>query len=160
MKINRLTIPYGKDTLLEDDIIFAHEMAENSNVRAIPFCHIKGHALRFDDILTINLEIKAKIIAICAYSLEDVELKLSIKDEINFSYEEESESTFKESNDPFELDQYILGIILANVPINVTKKGAALPKSGDGYDVITEQEYRQRKQKDQASIWDKLDDIV
>ena len=57
------------------------------------------------------------------------------------------------------LDDYVLGIVLANVPVRIVKKGAKRPSNGNNYRVISEDDYNKEKENSRDSRWDALDKI-
>ena len=108
----------------------------------------------------MEASVEAKVIGVCAYTLEDVELKLKFKDSLEFSNEvSDDEDIFFEEKPIFSLDPYILGLIVAETPIKIVKKGAKLPQAGDGYRVLSEDEYQLEKRNKSDSRWDKLDEV-
>ena len=58
-----------------------------------------------------------------------------------------------------DLDPHILALILAEVPHTLTKSGASLPKSGNGYRVLSEDDYLKEKNHKGNSAFDILDTI-
>lgn len=145
---------------LEEDIDFSNERLNQSHIRRIDSCHVKILAHEYDDLIVVEASVEAKVIGVCAYTLEDVELKLKFKDSLEFSNEvSDDEDIFFEEKPIFSLDPYILGLIVAETPIKIVKKGAKLPQAGDGYRVLSEDEYQQEKRNKSDSRWDKLDEV-
>lgn len=161
MKINRLTLRNSESKIFEEDIDFTGFEFDQYHIRNVPECHVVATATDAGETLIVDVKIKTKVIAACAYTLEDVELKYNIKDVLYFSdNEEDSESCFYEPNPIIDLDPYILGIIFSEVPVKVVKKGAKLPDSGKGYRVITEDELLKEKSERVDPRWAALDSIV
>ena len=145
---------------LEEDIDFSNEQLNQSHIRRIDSCHVKILAHEYDDLIVVEASVEAKVIGVCAYTLEDVELKLKFKDSLEFSNEvSDDEDIFFEEKPIFSLDPYILGLIVAETPIKIVKKGAKLPQAGDGYRVLSEDEYQLEKRNKSDSRWDKLDEV-
>ena len=70
------------------------------------------------------------------------------KDNFYFSSEVTgSEECFFEPGNEIDLDPHILALILAEVPHNIVKKGAKRPSSGEGYRVLSEEEFEAAKKK-------------
>lgn len=159
MNINRFL--FQNNVLeLEDDIDFSHAELDQSHIRKITFCHVKIKAHEYEDLITIDADIEADVVGVCAYTLEDVPLHLKFKDSLEFSNEvSDDEDIFYEEEPIFSLDPYILGLIISEVPIKIVKEGAKLPSSGDGYRVLSEEDYLEEKKKKKDSRWSKLDDI-
>ena len=130
-----------------------------THIKKIENCHVKIEAIDYESILHISLEIKSKVIGVCSYTLEDVELNINTKDSLDFSDDENDEEMYHETGNIIDLDPYILGILLANVPVRIIKKGAKLPKDGHGYRVLSEDDYLKEQSEKKDSRWDKLDSV-
>ena len=141
MKINRALLTNGVAQKFEEAIDFSSASFDPTHIKSIPSCVVKATATDYESILRIEVEINALVIGVCSYSLEDVELKLKINDELNFTDDEEDEDNYYEKGNIIELDSYILGILLANIPIKIVKKAAKKPESGNGYRILSEDEY-------------------
>ena len=159
MKIIKGSLKYGKPFLFEEDITFSKDLFGGHHLRDIKSCHAKVEATMYDDF--IRMEVELKVDAICAdsYNLKDVDLKLNIKDELLFSENEDDETMFYEPNQTIELDEYILGIIVSNIPIKVTGKDSKLPENGSGYRVLSEDDYLNEKKNKKDDRWPKLDEL-
>ena len=108
----------------------------------------------------MDISVECDITGVCSYTLEDVPLHLKFKDSLEFSNEiEDDEDIFFEPKPIFDVDPYILGLIIASIPTKIIKKGAKLPNSGAGYRVLSEEDYRKEKEKKKDPRWSKLDDI-
>lgn len=158
MKINRYLFK-NKDYVIEDDIDFSCEEFNSANLRKVGIAHVKVSGNDYDKLLVLDIEVKVDIIGICSYSLEDVPLTLKFKSTLSFTYEDEDEEIIHIDNPIFDLDPYILDLIIAEVPIKIVKKGAKLPQSGNGYRVLTEDEYNKEQIEKVDPRWSKLNDI-
>ena len=159
MKINRAVLTYGVAKTFKENVDFSHVELDPNHVRKIENCVVKATATDYETILRIELEINALVIGVCSYSLEDVELKLKIEDEINFSDDENDPDCYFCNDTIIDLDEYILGILLANVPVRIVKKGAKLPEDGKGYRVISQDQYEKEKENSSDPRWDKLNEL-
>ena len=87
-------------------------------------------------------------------------MKVKFHDEFFFSSEEDSsQDCYYEPGVNIDLDPHILALILAEVPHNITKSGAKLPESGNGYRVLSEDQYLNEKKNKKNSAFDILDTI-
>lgn len=159
MKINRALLQNGVSKTFTETIDFSSATFDPTHIRSIPFCEVTAKATDYDELLRVELHIKANVIGVCSYSLEDVPLHYEIDDEISFTDDPEDVDNYFEKGNLIEMDEYVLGILLANVPIKIVKKGAKLPKSGDGYRVMTEEEHEAEKKKKGNSAFDILDSV-
>ena len=159
MKISRFN--FQNNVLdIEDDIDFSNAELDHSHIRKISSCHVKVHGQEYEDLIILEIKIEAEVVGVCSYSLEDVPLKLKFKDTLHFSNEiEDDEETIFEDKPIFDLDPYILELIITEVPMKIVKKGAKLPDSGNGYRVLSEEEYLKEKEEKKDSRWSKLDDV-
>ena len=159
MKINRALLTNGVAKSFEETIDFSTVQFDQNHIKSIPSCVVKAVATDYESILRIVVEINALVIGVCSYSLEDVELKFKINDELNFTDDEEDEDNYYAKDNIIDLDEYILGILLANVPMKIVKKGAKLPDSGNDYRILSEDDYNKEKESSHDSRWDILDSV-
>ena len=159
MKINRALLVNGVAKSFEEAIDFSHIEFDKNHIRSIQDCNVKAVATDYESILCIDVEISALVIGVCSYSLEDVEIPLKIKDQLVFTDDETDEDNYYAKDNIIDLDEYILGILLANVPVRIVKKGAKLPGDGSNYRVISEDQYQKEKENSQDSRWSALDDL-
>lgn len=159
MKINRFLFQ-NNHLEIEDDIDFSAAELDPNHIRKLSNVHVKLKADEYEDIIVANLDINADIIGVCSYTLQDVPLHLHFKDSLEFSNEiSDDEDIIYEDKPIFEIDDYILQLIIAEVPLKLIAKGAKLPSSGTDYRVISEEEYEKEKSSKVDPRWSKLDDI-
>lgn len=159
MKLNRLFFN-NKDYVLEGDIDFSELKFDDFHLCYIDKCHVKITGQIFEDLLMLQVHIDTDIVGVCAYTLEDVPLSLHIDDNIEISNEvEDDEIIFFEKNNIFDIDPYILSIIISEIPDKIVKKDAKLPKNGDGYRVLSEEEYNKENSSKKDPRWAALDDL-
>ncbi len=159
MKLNRATLKVNKPTKFSEDIDFSNEEFDPLFLRGIKSCHVDIEATEYEDLLRVEISIKAKVIAVCAYTLEDVNLPLIINEELAFSDDKDDEYSNYEPDMLIDLDPYILGLIIASIPPKVIKKGAKPPESGEGYRVLSEDQLEEERKNKTDSRWAALDDI-
>ena len=159
MKINRFAFQ-NNHLEFEDDIDFSNAKFDPNHIREVNNTHVKVKANEYDDLMCVEFDITCDVIGVCSYSLEDVPLHLHFKDSLEFSNEiKDDEDIIYEDKPIFEVDDYIMQLIIGEVPIKLVKKGAKLPESGSDYRVISEEEYLKEKSEKKDSRWSKLDDV-
>lgn len=159
MKIHRALLKDGVPFSKSEEVVFKDVNFDQNHVKSIPHCVVNMTATEFEGILRVELEINALVIAVCSYSLEDTELKFKINEELNFTDDPNDENSLYESGNEIDVDPYILEFILGRVPLKVVKKGAKRPKNGDGYRVLTEDEYLEEEKNKTDPRWDALDNV-
>ena len=160
MTINRAILPLNKTETFNEDIDFSSQKFDDNHVRKINKCSVKVDATEYGDVLRVQVNGEAEVVASCSYTLEDVPLKVKFKEDFYFSSEEDSsQDCYFEPSVNVDLDPHILALVLAEVPHNITKSGASLPKSGEGYRVLSEEEYLEEKKNKGNSAFDILDTI-
>lgn len=161
MKLYWQDYEIGQKYHLIDDIDFANAKLNENLIRRILSCHVEVDVENLSTILRVKINLSANVILPCAYTLEDVDYVVKGKEEFDFVDNidlADNENLFFEK-DVIDLDPYIYSVLIALIPLRVTKKGATLPKSGKGYKVMTEEEYLKMKKKEKDPRWSALDDI-
>ena len=160
MKINRAILPLNKPETFEEDVDFSHLDFDQNHVKNIKRCSVKVIASEFGDGLECKISGEADVVASCSYTLDDVPLTVKFRDTFYFSSEEDSsQDCCFEPGVEIDLDSHILALILAEVPHNIVKSGASLPKGGNGYRVLSEEDYEKEKSHKKNSAFDILDSI-
>ena len=163
MKVNRLLLKTGQPEVMEEDIDFSQNLIDENHVKRITSCHVKLVLTEFEDVLQCDMEINADVVASCAYTLEDVPFKSKVKEKLYFSSDEmdkDSDEIIYEPGNKIDMDNYVFSYIIASVPHNIHKKGASLPSDGDGFRVMSEEDYlKEKRTKKKPSPFDALDDI-
>ena len=158
MRINRYFFQ-NKDYALEEDIDFSDVSFDPTHIRGVSNTHVKVTGTDYGDYLILNIKINSDVIGVCSYTLEDIPLKIKIDTSLTFSFLEEDDDVIHIDNPIFELDPYILGLIVSEVPLTLVKKGAKLPSSGEGYRVLSEDQYEEEQKNKVDSRWSALDNI-
>ncbi|MCD8204796.1 MAG: YceD family protein [Coprobacillus sp.] len=159
MKINFNSFSEGKSETIEFDSSFPSELFSPSHIIGVKACHSKAVITKLDEYLNVDLKVKYTAIVPCAYTLEEIEYTHTENEKFIFAYENDEENGI----DPvgrdgyIDLDECVLDLIVATVPFNLHKKGATLPKGGDGYSVLTEDELNEERSK--SSPFDALDEL-
>lgn len=119
----------------------------------------------FEDEVEVSVYANVTVTLECAYSLELFEQVIEIDELLIFNFmnkdiEAESDDAFYEPGPYIELDHYLFALILSYIPLVAIKPGAKRPTSGEGYEVLSEEEYAAKKQTlgdDFEDIFSKLD---
>ena len=159
MKINRALLTEGKKQHFSEDIDFSDFVGDSNHCKAILSCHVELDALDLNDLLLITLNGVAEVVTTCKYTLEDINLKETFKEEFTISSNQEDDSSYFEESNEIDLKPYILAFILDKVPHTAIKKGATKQKDGVGYRILTEEELEKEKSEKSDPRWAKLDEI-
>lgn len=162
MLINRLNYNDGKTHLVSADIDFSDELYSSSVIRRIKDCHVEIKVTDYDSVFRVEINVKSNVVVGCAYTLEDVDYIVKARDELDFTDEEldeDDDTLIQMESTIIDLKPYIYSILVSAIPVKVIKKGAKPPKNGNGYRVLSEDEFLNEKDKKTDSRWDILDDI-
>ena len=160
MTLNRATLPLNKTETFNEEIDFSSQSFDENHVKRINKCLVSVDATEYGDVLRLQVSGEANVVASCSYTLEDVPLTVKFKEDFYFSSEEDgSEDCYFEPGVNINLDPHIIALILAEVPHNITKSGAKLPESGNGYRVLSEDDFIKEKSHKGNSAFDILDTI-
>lgn len=154
MKLNRLTLPVGKEVVFHEDIDFSSYQGDPYHVRSIKSCHMDLSVLNYDELIVLSFSLKGEVMTTCAYTLEEIPYQYQIKETVELAGNEDDE--FEIINETIDIDQILITLIVSNIPMKVIKKGAKLPSNGEGYRVLSEEEALKEKK---ASPFDALDNL-
>lgn len=162
MILNTLLLEEGKTLHLSEDLDFSGEEYTSNLIKSIKSCHVEIDATDYGNLIRVVINLKADIICPCAYTLEDVPLTIKTNEEFDFTDDEEfmdDDELIFTNETKIDLKPYIYSVIVTNRPMKVIKKGASRPESGNGYRILTEEEFKKEKETKTDSRWSKLDDL-
>lgn len=159
MKIIKNALKENKVYQEKEDISFPSNLFNDDHLRNIKKCHVEYTYTLYEDFLDVIVDIDTVVVTTCAYSLEEVDLPLHIHDDLLFSEEENDEDAYYEKGNIIDLDEYIFGLIVANTPLKVIKKGSHLPEDGEGYRVLSEDEFKKERENRKDERWSVLDNL-
>ena len=160
MKLNRAYLEEGKEEIFTEKIDFSNFPFNETHVRRIPMCEATIKATDYGETLRVIFQIKAQVIAVCSYTLEDVPMDLDFTDELEFTnVDYQDDEMIYEPENIIDMDPHILSLIFARIPIKVIKPGAKLPENDNGYSVLTEEQFLAEKSGKKNSAWDILDTV-
>lgn len=160
MKINRLELKINVPVTYEENIDFKDASYDSYHVRNIKDCHVVAIATEYGEFLNVKINISCIVLTTSAYTLKDLDYEVIIKDELCFTDNEDlSDAYFYEKLPQIEIDDYIFSLIVANVPTKVVGKNEKLPESGNGYRILSEEDFYNEKNNKKSSPFDILDDL-
>ena len=114
---------------------------------------------KFDHSLIVKVDVSFDVNVISSYSGDVFKTKINIKDDLFFTDSKSLDSDeFILINDEIDLDNYIYSLLITSIPLNIHKPNEKLPK-GDGYRVLTEEEFKKEKEDMGGNVFDALKDI-
>lgn len=149
MKLDVLKLPYTKIQNLSEDVSFDPEVF----VCHIPLievkeCHAELEAQRFVEFIYVTLTVKAKVVLQCSYTLKNFETTIICSDELHFApNKDEDEDCIEYRGNSIDMDPYIFNLLSASVPLSPKAPNAKAPKSGNGYRVLSEDEFLSEKEE-------------
>lgn len=102
----------------------------------------------FDDYLQIQIVGDAKLKLISSYTSKEFVDTIKISDELEFTLDENNDEFDYISTNEFELDEYLFGVLNANIPMVVFAKGETLPEGNDLYRVISSSDLEKEEKVD------------
>ncbi len=161
MKIDVLRLPYTKIYSVSEDISFDPEVFKcYLPLVETKSCHVELKAQRFEEFIYVTLEIKAKVVLQCSYTLKNFETTISGSEELHFAPgKDEDDDCIEYKGTSIELDQYIFNLLSASIPISPKAPNAKAPDSGKGYRVISEEDFYKEKEEQGNSQFDVLKDL-
>ena len=161
MKIDVLKLPYTKVAELSEDIVFDPKVFVcHIPLVSVESCHAELKAQRFEEFIYINLSIKANVTLQCSYTLKNFKTTVEGSDELHFApSKDEDEDCIEYNGTSIEMDQYIFNLLSASVPLSPKAPNAKAPKSGNGYRVLSEDEFLKEKEEHGNSQFDSLEGL-
>lgn len=152
-------------TLSEVVDLSAEDYSANYSLKGIKPFTLTVDYDTFTEVVEARFKAKVILTLECAYTLEHFEQELELDEELCFNFvnpdiESESDDCFYEKGPYIELDHYVFALILSYIPLKVVKPGAKRPQSGEGYEVLAEDEYAQKRQTigdEYSDLFDALD---
>ncbi len=143
----------------EEDITYPKDrMATKPSLLDIKDVHAKVRVENFGETITADIQATATLVLECAYTLEPLERRIKIDEEVHFSETVQDDDELLYAPGPtIDLDDYLFGLIMTEVPAKVVKRGAHLPKAGKGYRVLNEAELIREKEKNGDPRFSELD---
>lgn len=159
LEINQ--IKATKPLIFEEEVVFDNEDYKCVlPLISIKRCLAKVEASKYDDFIEVRIDVSALTVLQSSYTLKPFEYNIHSFENYHFSaYEEEEEDLIVYKGNRISLDEYIFNLISASVPLNPKAKGEEMPKSGEGYRVLTEEEFEKEKKEKTDSRFSKLDEL-
>ena len=153
MKLSKkeiLTIPLEGSHFTETLVYTSEEIPSYMGVRSIEHCNVRG-MLRYDAYskhLMVDVDLLCKVILPCSISFKDVPYTIKTKSSLTFGFEyEEGTDVIEITQDTFDLKQELLSLIWLEVPSQVISESIEQLPSGQDWQVVTEEVYRQQHKK-------------
>lgn len=161
MKLDVLKLPFTKVLNISEDICFDPEVFVcHKPLISVSSCHVDVKVQRFEEFIYITLKVNALVVLECSYTLKPFETKISGTDELHFApSKDEDEDCIEYKGTSIELDSYIFNLLSASIPVSPKAPNAKAPISGDGYRVISENEFLKEKEETGNSQFDILKDL-
>ena len=161
MKLDVLKLPYTKVLNLSEDVSFDPEVFVCHNpLIEVKDCRVELKAQRFEEFIYVTLTIKAKVVLQCSYTLQNFETTISGTDELHFApNKDEDEDCIEYRGTSIDMDPYIFNLLSASIPLSPKAPNAKAPKSGNGYRVLSEDEFLSEKEEEGNSQFDALKDL-
>ena len=147
MKFHRYDLeenPFVIDTVLE---VSEKDRKPNTRYSAISDIEVSGTGFYEEETeeLIIGLDIFCQVEVPCAITLKPIELDLEIQYSETFSFLEGEETVYIEE-DEIDLTPYIWSAVIAEIPIKVVDPELKEYPSGDGWQVLTEEDFEKTEE--------------
>lgn len=146
--------------LVDDLDVSTMNVEAHQSLLAIKRVHVDAEIQGIDDVYEAHVIIDADVVLECAYTLEPIDYHLHFSDVITLSdIETEDEDMMYVPGNEIELDPFVYGLLLVEIPTKIVKKGAKRPLSGEGYRVLSEKEFEQERVSKTDPRFDVLDQL-
>lgn len=160
MRIDVSKLLQNRDNIIKSDVSFDEEKF----VCHFPLSSIKSTNVElivhsFDEFIEISIKLTAKVELICSYTLKPFEYTIKTFDEMHFTRNEDGEDLISFKGNYIDMDKYLFDLITASIPSSPKAPGAVLPKEGNGYRILSDDELKKEKENAGNSSFDCLKDL-
>lgn len=161
MKLDVLRLPYTKAQTITEDVNFDPEVFKcHKPLVSVESCHVELKTQRFEEFIYVTMSIKAKVILECSYTLTHFDTTITGTDELHFApSKDEDEDCIEYKGTSIDLDKYIFNLLSASIPVSPKAPNAKTPTSGNGYRVLSEEDFWKEKEEKGNSQFDALKDL-
>ena len=133
----------------DEDIEFDKSSLDNNKLLLdVEDLHVEGDGTfdEVEDLLRVNMHITGTMICPCAITNEPLSVDLDSDYDECFAFHDTNDlDVHVVKNDVIELIPVIFQLINLDVPMHVVKEGIAKYPSGDGWRILSEDEYQKAK---------------
>lgn len=139
-----------KALVLDEEIAFSPATFDgNDRLRKLEKVHVTASGLwdGNQNVLRVHLDVSGVMVVPCAITDEDVFVEFKTEDDPVFSFgKTDDEEAIEVKGDTVELMPVVYPLIMMEIPLKVVKPGLKDYPKGDGWEVLTEEEYLREKQ--------------
>ncbi|MHC1736290.1 MAG: DUF177 domain-containing protein [Erysipelotrichaceae bacterium] len=139
-----------KALVLDEEIAFSPATFDgNDRIRKLEKVHVTASGLwdGNQNVLRVHLDVSGVMVVPCAITDEDVLVEFKTEDDPVFSFgKTDDEEAIEVKGDTVELMPVVYPLIMMEIPLKVVKPGLKDYPKGDGWEVLTEEEYLREKQ--------------
>ncbi|MCI2111394.1 MAG: DUF177 domain-containing protein [Bacilli bacterium] len=129
-------------------------------IRAVRSCSYFAELSKVGDYDHARFSIKADLTLIDAVDGALFEKKVDLREDCDIMKEmNEDGEGYLVSGSLIDLDDLALRIIISSLPIKATRPGSVLPRGGEGYRILSEEEKAAEKRGSRNPAFDKLKDF-
>lgn len=137
----------------DEEITFDHQIFSKINhLRGLHDVEVSGeiHYDTHSDLATCNFEVEGVMIVPCSITNEDVEYPFCTSDSQVFAFHKvnKDEDIVETKKDIVELMPVIFQHIILEIPLKVTKEGIKEYPKGNGWEVVSEIDFKNQKEKE------------
>lgn len=139
-----------KALVLDEEIAFSPATFDgNDRLRKLEKVHVTASGLwdGNQNVLRVHLDVSGVMVVPCAITDEDVLVEFKTEDDPVFSFgKTDDEEAIEVKGDTVELMPVVYPLIMMEIPLKVVKPSLKDYPKGDGWEVLTEEEYLREKQ--------------
>lgn len=136
-----------QETRFSDDIVF-EVIPEAMGIRRLEEVHVEGIVFyeRSNDRFLIEASITGTMILPCSITLEDVAVPFTAELDVTYAFDPDDDpDVLLITKDGLDLNESILNAIWLEKPLAVTKPGLTTYPKGDGWEILSEDDYVKSK---------------
>lgn len=150
LKLNRRELEQAKHISYNQDIILDQADIDNErDIISVEKVHLSGNAQYISNLVILTLKVDANLTLRSTRSLKPVPYVISEEESLTLTYAkddilEDSDVILVEGED-FDLYQEVLSMIITSIPMKIIGENEPTSLSGEGWELISEDDYNNRK---------------
>lgn len=142
--VNNLLKRKNERIVFEDSLDFSDIASTNKDLRDLSLIDVKGEITIKHELAYVKMRIAGEMTLICAVSAEDVlyPFDIEVEEVFNLGIDKLQDDSINEViNKTVDIIPYIWQNIVVEIPIKIVKDGAQSLKSGEGWNLISEEKF-------------------
>ncbi len=141
-------------TLHEEVILKKEDIASCKDILEVKNVNVEVNVNLVSSLVLVNLKVNANLVLASTRTLKPVDFSLNDEDNLTLAFEsndfneDDSEDIIKVNEDHYDLYNDVVSLIISSIPLKIIGKDDPEKITGDNWEVISEDEYNEKKKNE------------